>query len=197
MVLPGIQYCICGGYRRGKPWSSDVDIIITHPKENATKGLLHAIIKSLESTNFITHTLTVSTASQHREGDAPRYHFDSDGHGIGALDTGLVVILFPTESSYYTKIHRRLDIIIAPWHGYGTAIVGWTGGTTFERDLRLWAKTKKDLKFDSSGIHDRKSAQLVNTWDGLEAGCSPEEVEKKVFGILGLEYISPHLRNTM
>lgn len=95
---------------------------------------------------------------------------------------------------YYTGIHRRVDLIIAPWRAWGTAIVGWTGGTTFERDLRLWAKKKKGLKFDSGGITDRASGQSVQLMPDKDMGAV--DAEKQVFERLGLDYIPPTMRNT-
>ena len=60
--------------------------------------------------------------------------------------------------------------------------------------MRLWAKKKKNLKFDSGGITDRvtgKSVQIVP-----RNGASAVEAEKLVFERLGLDYIPPTLRNT-
>lgn len=60
--------------------------------------------------------------------------------------------------------------------------------------MRLWAKKKKSLKFDSGGLTDRvtgKSVQLVP-----RTGASAVEAEKLVFERLGLDYIPPTLRNT-
>ena len=60
--------------------------------------------------------------------------------------------------------------------------------------MRLWAKKKKSLKFDSGGITDRvtgKAVQLVP-----RKGASAVEAEKSVFERLGLEYIPTTLRNT-
>lgn len=60
---------------------------------------------------------------------------------------------------------------------YWTAIVGWTGSTMFERDLRRWARTK-GKKFWSGGIVNRVSSQqtLANS-------------EREVFELMDLEYI--------
>lgn len=54
----------------------------------------------------------------------------------------------------------------------------------FQRDLRLWAKQQKGMKFDSSGISRRRDSKLY----------FPKS-EREVFEILGLAYVHPSLRN--
>jgi DNA polymerase IV len=61
-----------------------------------------------------------------------------------------------------TNIHRRVDIILSPWRTVGTAILGWSGGTTFQRDLRRFAKKEKGWKFDSSGVRDRGTGKVID-----------------------------------
>ena len=198
-VLPGVQSCICGGFRRGKPKSNDVDIVLSHYDEMSTKNLLVDIIKELERSSHISHTLTLMTPSAHHPTDTPRYHFSHDNESSfgAALDTGLVVFIFPKGSKYYTGIHRRLDIIISPWKSFGTAIVGWTGGTTFERDLRRHAEKAKGMKFDSSAVTHRRTGEIIDTWSDLKANVSHEILERKVFEVLELDWIEPTLRNTL
>jgi DNA polymerase IV len=65
---------------------------------------------------------------------------------------------------------------------------------TFERDIRLWAKKRLGLKFDSGGLTDRKTGQHVQL--ELKKDASAVEAEKMVFERLGLDYIPPTLRNT-
>jgi len=60
--------------------------------------------------------------------------------------------------------------------------------------MRLWAKKRKNLKFDSGGITDRVTGEAVQLITPTDAG--PVEAEKLVFQRLGLEYIPPTLRNT-
>lgn len=60
--------------------------------------------------------------------------------------------------------------------------------------MRLWAKKKKGLKFDSGGITDRVTGEAVQLVP--KPNASAVEAEKLVFERLGLEYIPPTLRNT-
>jgi DNA polymerase IV len=60
--------------------------------------------------------------------------------------------------------------------------------------MRLWAKKKKGLKFDSGGITDRATGESVQLVP--RKGAGPVEAEKLVFERMGLDYIPPTLRNT-
>jgi DNA polymerase mu len=52
-----------------------------------------------------------------------------------SLEKALTVYRTPNNGR-----HRRVDLICALPETYWTAVVGWTGGTMFQRDLRSAAK---------------------------------------------------------
>jgi DNA polymerase IV len=121
-------------YRRGKSQSGDVDVILSNPRPHSTQNFCIELVKTLESRAIITHTLTISSATSARQ-ELPKISLrqrgplgDADyrGYGLDALDKALVVFLLPEGNPHYTGIHRRVDLIIAPWRAWGTAIVGWT-----------------------------------------------------------------------
>ena len=120
-------------YRRGKSESGDVDIVISNSRPQATQNFCIELVKVLEERGIITHTLTISTATSNRQ-ENPKHSFrkrgplgsGEHGYGLDALDKALVVFLLPKDNPYYTGIHRRVDLIVAPWRAWGTAIVGWT-----------------------------------------------------------------------
>ncbi|KAI6809359.1 DNA polymerase beta-like protein, partial [Hortaea werneckii] len=60
------------------------------------------------------------------------------------------------------NIHRRVDIIIAPWRSVGCAVLSWSGETTFQRDLRRYCKDVKGWKFDSSGMRQYGTGEVVD-----------------------------------
>jgi DNA polymerase IV len=200
----GYQMVIVGGYRRGKQESGDVDVILSHPNLNATYQFIEKLIMSLEQDKFVTHTLTLSTKNSER-GQAPlawKGEGRSAGSGFDTLDKALVVWQDPSRNTSTTtgkspSPHRRVDIIISPWKTAGCAIIGWSGGTTFQRDLRRYCKAEKRLKFDSSGIRSRVDGH----WVDLEsAGGVPAPdlltAEKRVFEGLSLEWRPPTQRCT-
>ena len=88
--------------------------------------------------------------------------------------------------------HRRVDIIISPWKTAGCAVLGWSGGTMFERDLRRYCRKERGLKFDSSGVRrvsDGVWVDLEGEKEGeMEGEVNLVEKEKRVFQGLGLDW---------
>ncbi|KAJ7270017.1 hypothetical protein B0H12DRAFT_1229275 [Mycena haematopus] len=177
----GCLSTIVGGYRRGKTESNDVDIVITHPTltsgSNQVKGLGEELVNLLYARGLITHVMHLS--GFHPPDALRTSNWDT-------LEKALTVFILPPEacSAGSRPIHRRLDLIFAAPEAYWTAITGWTGSKMFERDLRLWAKLERGMKFDSSGITRRRDSKQY----------FPRS-EQEVFDILGLEWIDPTLRN--
>jgi DNA polymerase IV len=203
-----ITVTIVGGYRRGKTASGDVDMIVSHPDLEATAGLVREIVESLEETEWITHTLTMSLTNTNRGQHAlPFRSVKGAGVGFDTLDKALVVWQnpeWPTREQDITadpkaknpNIHRRVDIIIAPWRTVGCAVMGWSGGTTFQRDLRRYAKAVKGWKFDSSGIRSRSTGEAIWLEGPNGITGTPEDAERAVFEGMGLEFIPPEYRVT-
>lgn len=203
-----ISVTIVGGYRRGKAESGDVDLIVSHPELEATAGLVQEMVESLETDEWITHTLTMSLNNTSRgQTTLPFRTTKASGAGFDTLDKALVVWQDPSWPAKEAElaadlraknpnVHRRVDIIIAPWRTVGCAVMGWSGGTTFQRDLRRYAKYVKGWKFDSSGIRSRETGEVVQLEgpDGVDG--TAEDAEKAVFEGLGLEYIPPEMRCT-
>ncbi|KAK9239337.1 hypothetical protein V1525DRAFT_398510 [Lipomyces kononenkoae] len=178
-IFPGAQSVVCGSYRRGAQTHSDVDIVLSVPSDEPGIHLvlLESLVKSLQQANLISDVLSISSV-------------DSDRQRKGSLlDLALVVwSTIPTPED--TLKHYRVDIICVDWAIVGCAVVGWTGGTTFERDIRIRAK-EIGLKCSSSGIFDRRTGKLVDTSAETIAAA-----ERRVFEVLRLPYFPPDLRNT-
>ncbi|KAF5393206.1 hypothetical protein D9757_000510 [Collybiopsis confluens] len=159
---------IRSGYRRGKPYSNDIDIVISHEDiksgENQVKGLCTDLVRQLVDKGLVTHITHLSSFREHNT--LRTSHWDS-------LEKALTVIKLPDTAGgdeQHKHVHRRLDLIFAAPEVYWTAVVGWTGSKMFERDLRLWAKQEKwvgsipstpvhgltssgrGMRFDSSGM---------------------------------------------
>ncbi|KAL8873468.1 MAG: hypothetical protein Q9174_001080, partial [Haloplaca sp. 1 TL-2023] len=201
---------IVGGYRRGKAESGDVDLILSHPEQIATAGLVEKVVDSLEQEGWITHTLTMNLTNTKRGQETLPYISNTKGAGFDTLDKALVVWqdqAFPGKGSVDAdgkkaknpNPHRRVDIIIAPWRTIGCAVAGWTSGTTFQRDLRRYAKRVKGWKFDSSGIRERGTGKWIDVerWTDPKTRCTNwKDAEKRVFDSLGLEFFEPWERCT-
>ncbi|KAI9038016.1 terminal deoxynucleotidyl transferase [Aspergillus affinis] len=192
----GVECIIVGGYRRGKETCGDVDVILTHRDESVTQDLIVDVVGSLESEHYITHTLHLNLSTSDRDQQSLPYRGDAieGARHFDSLDKALVVWqdplpTSPTESptkdrKKNTNTHHRVDIIVSHWRSIGCAVLGWTGDTTFERDLRRIAKKRHNWKFDSSGVRERDGKGRVLD---LEAkGRTWEEREKLAFeGIVG------------
>lgn len=211
IVDDGIECIIVGGYRRGKAESGDVDVIISHREHHATLHLVTALVNALEKSGWITHCLTLQETNSRRDQQPlPLKSTEKRGSGFDTLDKALVVWQDPHWTSEQAdlaenpkaknpNVHRRVDIIISPWRTVGCAVEGWTSGTTFQRDLRRYAKHIKGWKFDSSGVRERGTGK----WVDLEKGANPQtraktwtEAERRVFEGFGLEYREPWERCT-
>ncbi|KAI4246002.1 MAG: hypothetical protein L6R40_002218 [Gallowayella cf. fulva] len=205
-----IQCVVVGGYRRGKAESGDVDLILSHPEQSATAGLVDKVVRSLEEESWITHTLTLNLTNTKRGQETLPYITNTKGAGFDTLDKALVVWQDQAhcgkgstdvkgKQKKNPNPHRRVDIIISPWRTVGCAVAGWTSGTTFQRDLRRYAKKVKGWKFDSSGVRERGSGKWIDLegWADPKTRCTDAyEAERRVFEGLGLEYREPWDRCT-
>ena len=184
-LIPDVQSILVGGYRRGKNNCHDVDVLLSHPVDGTMyTDFLMDLLHSLESSNLITHTLSVSTPKlQHIDPHRPsKSNFDT-------LDKALLV--WQTKKG---RLHRRVDIIIAPTICAGTALLGWSGGTTFERDLRLYCEKEHRWKFSSQGVW--RGNERVPGTEGWKEGESWEDVEKRIMEMLGIGWRPPGERCT-
>jgi DNA polymerase IV len=201
-----VQSLVVGGYRRGKKDCGDVDIIISHPDESKTLNIITEIVASLEEEGHITHTLLISTTTSSRgQQTLPLNNTSTHGHGFDSLDKALVVWQKPMShgsqslGTKNTNPHRRVDMIISPWKTVGCAVMGWSSGTTFQRDLRRYVRQTYDYKFDSSGVRDRRTGRVVDV-DQFEKETTRADTmvqaEKNVFKTLGLVWREPEERCT-
>ena len=205
-IRDGFQMVICGGYRRGKPDSGDVDVVLSHPNEGATDRFLVELLDSLEDKGYITHTLNVSMKNSDRGQNPLAWKGNSPPKkgGFDTLDHAFLVWQnpsWPSEEEELKRdpkaqnpnVHRRVDIIISPWKTAGCAVLGWSGGTMFQRDLRFYTRHQLGLKFDSSGVRRVSTGD----WVDLEEGDGDMLAkEKRVFSGLELEWREPTERCT-
>ncbi|KAK0530474.1 hypothetical protein OC834_003308 [Tilletia horrida] len=170
-LLPGCLHTVCGGFRRGKPASGDVDIVISHASHDPGT-VCRKLIEALKSEKLVTHVIGLSNMT------------DSDDHSHTRHNVAELVFKAKATKTNPAPIHRRLDLIFCRREVYGACIVGWTGSTMFERDIRRWAQKKLNWKFHNYGITDRETGELIET---------PQEID--VFRELGLDWIPPQFRN--
>ena len=211
LVDEGVECVIVGGYRRGKKESGDVDLMLSHRREDATAHLVGPLVDALETSGWVTHLLDMSQGNSRRGQDGrPLKRHRGLRKGLDGLDKALCVWQDPTWDSRKADLsdgqeprnpnpHRRVDIIITPWHTVGCAVAGWTSGTTFQRDLRRYARKVKGWKFDSSGVRDNTTGQWIDLelWaDEKTRAKTWQEAERRVFESFGLPWLEPWERCT-
>lgn len=135
-----INIKICGSYRRKKPFSNDIDCMLSHPKvktkddiENK-KNYLHLFIEALKTDEFIVDSLTGDDVSTKFMGFC---QFTSNDHV------------------------RRIDIRYIPMESYHTALLYFTGSGSFNQNMRQIAK-KKGYKLNEYGLYKLSDMTRVN-----------------------------------
>ncbi|CAG8460629.1 4208_t:CDS:10 [Ambispora leptoticha] len=165
-----------GGYRRGKEFSGDVDVIVTHPVEEAVTKLLPRIIDQLSQKGYLKYKMWYGHTVQ----KVPKLPKVPKRNLMDRLDKCFCAFYQPSA-----KLHRQVDIIIAPRSLYPTAIVGWTGSRQFERSLKHYARKEKNLVFASHGL-------FTNT---MPRRRIPLSTEREVFDAIGVPWLEPEMRN--
>ncbi|EPQ29018.1 uncharacterized protein PFL1_03308 [Pseudozyma flocculosa PF-1] len=163
-ILPGCVHTICGGYRRGKAQSYDLDIVVGHPR--ASRAVLHSLFDKMKRQGLVSHVVSIST---------PQDDEATDVH----VDVAHLVVVPPNSGG----LHRRVDLVFAPETVYGAAVLGYTGSIVFERDIRVWCRSR-GYKFSFTGVTRLADNVVVDT-----------PTEESVFELFGLPFMPPRWRN--
>lgn len=165
---------ICGSYRRGKDFSSDVDILITNKnlKNKDDTGKYLKIILDNLSKYFIVDSLTTSY-NTHFQGFA-------SFKLIPDLPTDYDKSIFNVKTNVI-----RLDIIMVPLQYFYSALLHFTGSGDFNQKLRLHAKSL-GFKLSEYGLSKvDKSGKEIHL---------PANSEQDIFKDLLLKYVPPEKR---
>jgi DNA polymerase lambda len=168
-ILPEklVVIMMCGSYRRGKPYSSDIDILITRNDEGSLTGVLDHLLKILTNQGLIKETLA------HSNTDDFRYQF----MGVGKIEG---------------SIHRRIDIKIYKKEHFPFSLLYFTGSANFNRLMRLYANRKgyilNDIGLEFVDGQSTKSKSSVGNFIECKS-------EKEIFYALGLKYVEPEDRD--
>jgi DNA polymerase/3'-5' exonuclease PolX len=166
---------VCGSYRRGKPYSSDVDILITNKKlksKEDTGKYLKLVLNNLYDF-FITDSLTTS--------------FNTHFQGFACFKKIPNLPSDYSKSEFNVKYNViRLDIIVVPIQFFHPALMHFTGSGDFNQKLRLHAKSL-GYKLSEYGLikTDQKGKETY-----VEA-----KSEQDIFDALLLKYVPPEKRN--
>ena len=173
-IDPNFISVICGSYRRGKPYSSDIDILITNKKlksKEKTGKYLGLVLDNLKK-YFIIDSLTTL------------YNTHFQGFASFKLIPNLPVNYNKEEFNVKTDI-VRLDIIVIPIQFFHSALMHFTGSGDFNQKMRLHAKSL-GYKLSEYGLVQIDSS-------GKEIYLYPKS-EQDIFDTLLLKYIPPEKR---
>ena len=163
-LYPDIMVVVCGSYRRKRPSSGDIDVLITHPDIKTDDDLINSNVKylknivgGLKSKKFLIDDLTT-------QGDT-KY---------------MGVCVHPNVS-----IGRRIDIRFVTFESFYPALLYFTGSMMFNKLSRTVA-LEKGYTLNEYGIY-----KFVR---GSKEERIVVSSEKEIFDILGLVYLEPDQR---
>lgn len=166
IVDKDLKYVISGSYRRNKPTSNDIDILLTHPKIKTKlqlmqhKNYLKTIVDAFKKTDFLIDDLT-------------NKDYEVKYMGFGQF--------YENKKKYPV---RRVDIRYVPYNSFYPALLYFTGSGPFNEKMRGLAKTL-GYKLNEYGLYkivDGKPIKIkVNS-------------EKDIFDKLGMDYVEPEER---
>jgi len=158
---------ICGSYRRNKPFSGDIDLLLTHPSVKTVKQIksnknnhLKKLVNALQKNKFLV-------------GDMTDKDFQTKYMGFCQL-------------TYNSKKYpiRRIDIIYVPHISYHPALLYFTGSGEFNQKMRGLAKNL-GYQLNQYGLFKLENGKKIRI---------KIRSEKDIFDVLGMEYLTPEQR---
>lgn len=163
-LYPEVLVEICGSHRRQKPFSGDIDVLMTHQtiitEEDLITSQVHYlkdIVKALKSIGFLIDDLTTQG------------------------DTKYMGVCVHPQS----KIGRRIDIRFVTFDSFFPALVYFTGSMMLNKLMRTIA-LEKGYTLNEYGLY-----RIV---DGTKELRIVVHSEKEIFDLLNLVYLEPKER---
>ncbi|XP_073729590.1 DNA nucleotidylexotransferase [Misgurnus anguillicaudatus] len=187
-VNPSANVYITGGFRRGKDFGHDVDFIIRTPVPGQEDGLLQAVIDRFRSQNILLYSDFQESTFDLKK--LPSCRFEAMDHFhkcflIVKLRREQVLEEKETDEERQRDWRAvRVDLVAPPIERFAYAMLGWTGSTLFERDLRRFARLERGKLLDNHVLYDKATKTFL-----------PAQTEEDIFTHLGLEFIEPSERN--
>ncbi|KAM4702841.1 DNA nucleotidylexotransferase [Rhinophrynus dorsalis] len=188
--VPDAIVTLTGGFRRGKTNGHDVDILMTSPRKEKEKSILHNTITILKNQGLLLFCNVIESTFD--ETKLPSKRVDTLDH----FQKCFAIFKLPKarlgncnyEESGGVKSRNwkavRVDLVITPYEQYPYALLGWTGSRQFERDLRRYATHEKKMMVDNHGLYDKTKKIFFKA-----------NTEEDIFKHLGLDYLEPWERN--
>jgi DNA polymerase beta len=129
----------CGSYRREKPTSGDIDVLITK------KGNID------DKINYLGNIIKILKEPIIKNNNMPLLIDDMTDKNIHTKYMGFL--------KYKDNPARRIDIRFVPYINYYSALVYFTGSADLNKQMRIIAKSKK-LKLSEYGLFNEKGEML-------------------------------------
>eukprot|EP00051_Salpingoeca_urceolata_P007131 m.94631 g.94631 ORF g.94631 m.94631 type:complete len:625 (+) comp15128_c1_seq2:152-2026(+) len=186
---PEISIECCGGFRRGKPESHDMDFLLTHPDRAVVDRLVENVVELLTEHKCLLYSRCklgdnddghMRRAQQHCSSPSfPIKQGVRRGAHLDYLDKAFCVLRCPVSGQA-----RRVDFVAVPQEQYAFALLGWTGSTTLNRSMRELAKMELNLTLTSHGL----TSPGALDW-------RPAATERDIFNLLGVPYLPTNQRH--
>lgn len=162
------KFCliICGSFRRKKPFSGDIDVLLTK-LDSKRKD-------SKKNSTYLPHFV--------HKLKKPRRQNDNKPFLLDDMTDKNIVTKYMGFSKYLDNPVRRIDIRFIPYDSYHTATLYFTGSGELNKKMRQIAKDQgyKLSEYELSDIKTKKKVK-VNS-------------EEDIFKKLGMDYIKPEFR---
>lgn len=192
-----MKYTLTGGYRRGKNDVDSVAILLSHTDDAQTQpGFIHELITLLDSEGWVTHTLHLGRELETQDGEDRASDSLEKARVVWREVKYADVVAKTPIKKQNENPHRRVDIVLVPPRSVGTALLHWTGGATFTRDLKLWCEKEKRWVLTSDGVVGVGGERVCGVDATWRRGETMQGAEKRVFEGLGLQWVGPEERCT-
>jgi len=162
---PELVVQVCGSFRRGREFSGDIDVLVSHPKlvtdadfKSSSRKYLIELVDKLAEGGFLVDSLTDKGQTKYM--------------GVCKLSK--------------TAIGRRIDIRFVPFDCYAPALLYFTGSWHFNKIFRGIANDHGYTVNEYGVFHfkDRKKGDKI-----------PAFSEEDIFKIVGVKYMTPKQRD--
>ncbi|XP_061818518.1 DNA nucleotidylexotransferase isoform X2 [Nerophis lumbriciformis] len=188
MITSDCIVALTGGFRRGKEIGHDVDYIVTTSEVGKEECVLLHVINCFKKQGIVLYC--DYQPSTFHISKLPCQKYDAMDYfpkcflilrlEASQVDGGLNC----AEGDNRGWRAVRLDLVSPPMDRYAFALLGWTGSTQFDRDLRRFARMEKRMILDNHTLYDKTKGEFLAA-----------STEEDIFAHLGLEYIEPWQRN--
>lgn len=203
-LFGAVDCTVCGSYRRGKPASGDVDVLITPAvgEDCLPAHSLSSLIHALTEAGFLTDHLSMPGDRKYEHHSSKDKDKDEDAESDG--DSQPTSSAEPARSSYMGvcqlshpgSLHRRIDIKTYPRSMKAFATLYFTGSDHFNRSMRLYAKRRGFQLSDKHLVYRERIQYFAKQFPGYTVGeAIPCVTEQDVFTALLLPYKAPTDRN--